>query len=150
MKKYLPLLALALSFEAQSCTFSYDTANTTITKVIKKSGGFDLKKFDTICPALNKANASLVLSGHATVLAGASIGWVSVRLKDKNSHVMNAATSSSTYANTSEASMDLAESLLYNAINDAIDSYDLEDAIEGLNKARRETFAQREAKSRTK
>jgi len=141
MKKYLPLLAFFLAMDAQACTLYRSTSSNTVVKLLAENG-WNAKKFDAICPKLNRANAELLIDGQATVLGGASVGWAVLMLKDRDSNVTTSDYSSkSTSMNTGVASMDTAEALLYSALNSALDAYNVDDALVSLDDARRKTRA---------
>ena len=141
MKKFLPLLALVLAMDAQACSISRSTSSDQIVRILKENG-WNSNNFDTVCAKLNRANAAILIDGDATVLAGASVGWAVLMLKDKDSNVTTSDFSSKTTSmNTSRASMDVAESLLYSALNNALDHYDVDKAIEALDAARSKTRA---------
>jgi len=141
MKKFLPLLAFVLAMDAQACGISRSTSSDLIVKLLKDNG-WNGSKFDTVCAKLNRANAALVIDGDATVLAGASVGWAVLMLKDKDSNIATSDYSSKTTSvNTNRASMDVAENLLYSALNNALDNYDVDKAIDALDAARSKTRA---------
>ena len=147
MKKFLPLLALVLAMDAQACSLSRATPNNEIARLLRENG-WGATKFKTVCEKVTRANAELLVDGNATVLGGASIGWAIVMLKDKNSNITTSDfASSSTYVNTRNVGMNVSSNLLYSALNDAVDAYDVDAAISSLDEARSKTRAALAAKA---
>jgi hypothetical protein len=116
---------LSLQSVANACNFK--TSDSEYTRnVIRQNGGYPIS--DKSCALLNKHGLRLQVTTDASVLAGASVGWASVRVLNQDNKVSNES-GSSTYVNTQVASTNKADELLYLAIRDAIDSLDFNKAI---------------------
>jgi hypothetical protein len=119
-----------------ACSVMYETATDVAYKAIAESG-WGFKNYAQVCKKLNAANASLLITGTTTVLHGVSISWASVSLRDKKLPIVaNSYGGRSTIANTTP-SMDMATRNLPQAINNAVDSMDLDRAIASLNEMRK-------------
>lgn len=128
MKKLiLSAILLAAVTSSYACTFT-DSLSEDIRAVIKNNGGSTLS--DKNCELLNSNNMGISISGKSTVLSNTSIGWAVVKIFDKKNNITSSASGVSTMANSSNASMDLANELVYAAIKNAIDSLDFQKAIQ--------------------
>lgn len=141
MKKALFAASVALLFSVSAhaeCTMSYH-ADQAILAAIKKSGGLELKNFDSLCQKLRRANARIHISAQAEVLNNNSIGWAEVSVLDaKTSIASTDFASTSTFVNAF-ASSDKAEQLMVQAAQDAIDNWrSLDDALTTLDRERRQ------------
>jgi hypothetical protein len=121
MKKILMLAAVAgFLGNAQACSVPNSTTDD-VRALVNEKGGWPIS--DAQCAILNKQNLLVNVSGTATVLSNASVGWALVTLVDPN-NIVSDAQRSSTYVNSSSASMDVAKGLLYSSIKDAIKGLD--------------------------
>lgn len=106
-------------------------------KVIQKNG-WNFENYNAVCGKLSRANASVVISGTASVLVGVSYGWAHLSVADKKTGLgitdfFSANTQIDTYA-----SQDKAEELLYAAINTAANDWtELDSALAVLEEKRR-------------
>lgn len=123
-KAFIAALLMAAAGSALACSVP-NASSTSMQQVIKQHGGWPIS--DEKCDFLNRHHLYMFVSGDSTVLSGASVGWVSVRLGDVN-NVTSDKSYSSTHVNSSQASQDVADDLLYNAVRDAIDGLDFDAA----------------------
>lgn len=134
-KKYILIIAAAFAFQAQACDVSFNTASQVVSKVLR-ANGWGFQNYEKVCAKLKKANVALVINGEAAVLNGTSIAWATANLKDLNTMVFtNEYGGVSTRYNT-HASAETAESILPTAINEAVNSMDIDKAIQSLNESR--------------
>lgn len=128
MKKLFVASCILLSIQSvASAACNFKTSDTEYTRnIIRQNGGYPIS--DAQCALLNKHKLRLQVTTDASVLAGASVAWASVRLLNENNRVSDAS-GSSTYVNTQVTSSNKADELLYLAIRDAITSLDFDKAI---------------------
>jgi hypothetical protein len=96
--------------------------------IIENNGGNSISTKN--CELLNNNNMGIIISGKSTVLSNTSIGWVVVKIFDKNNNITSATSSVSTGANSSYASMDKANELMYLSLKDALKKLDYQKAIQ--------------------
>lgn len=149
MKRLLPVLALCFAIEAQAstCIVNFTTGTPEVMDAMKKNG-WDFDNYHQVCTKLSKANASILLTGTATVLGGTSIAWVSAYVKDANSSIVTTNTGGISTRQNSHPSMDTAENLLHVAVNQAMNEIDFDKAIADLNAERRKARAVAAPKSK--
>lgn len=128
-KTFIAALLMAAAGSAMACSVP-NASGPTLQQVVKQHGGWPIS--DEKCEFLNRRHLYMFVAGDSTVLSGASVGWVSVRLGDVN-NVISDKSYSSTHVNSSQASQDVADDLLYNAIRDAIDGLDFDGAATQVN-----------------
>lgn len=97
---------------------------------------FDFKNYTAICERLNAENAGLLIMGDAGVLEGKSIAWAVVSLKDKNVSIFTSTASGSATRIGQQGTMDEAQAMLHQVIDDSVDRMDIEKAIASLNRER--------------
>jgi hypothetical protein len=141
-KKIIFSLSFAIScFNVNACSVNYNTATDEVQKSFHGHDGWTFKNYDAICEKLARANAKLLISGHATVLGGRSIAWVDVSLSDMKLPIT---TNSFGRLNTEineNASMDTAYAMLFESLNSAIEVMQFDNAINSLNEARQKVKA---------
>lgn len=148
MKKALVSLLLAsCAFSASACTVYFSTASDVVRKVVRTSDGWAFDDYDAICEKLREAGVELAISGDATVLGGRSIGWAAVSLKDRKLNIQSLAFGGSSTRTNDYASMDKAEVLLFEAINQAINSVDFDKALAALRRDRAQIRSAFQAKA---
>jgi hypothetical protein len=127
---------LAMVFiPAHACSVFHNTANDDVRNAVKKNGwGFD--NYEVVCEKLRKANAALAIHGGATVLSGKSIAWAAVGLKDMELMVYTDEYSGISTNVDDYASIDNAKNILMKSIDGAVNSMDIEKAIQSLEKSR--------------
>lgn len=136
MKKILPLFALMFAFEAHaSCTVYSSTSSSEVSATLD-AHGWGFKNYAQICAKLNQANAEFLVQANATVLGGRSIGWAAIAMKDRNSAITTAAYGGLATRLSVDAGMDVAANIMMEAINQAVDLTDIDQAIKSLNAAR--------------
>lgn len=118
-----------------SCETSY-TANNEIVRAVK-SNKWGFQNYDQVCQKMREANAEFLISGGATVLAGRSITWATVLVKDKDFNIVSTDYGGSSTQVDKIPGTDIAVRNYRLAINNAIDSVDLDRALEALDEARR-------------
>lgn len=140
------LVAIALSFAgigaaSAECFISFNTPYTVVSQSIKKTG-FNIKNYNKVCSRLKAANMELVIEGEGTVLAGVSVAWANVTVRDLATKVHTTkGAGASTRIDKGSASMPTAEAMLAVAIDSAIDSMELEEAIAAVDALRKKLKA---------
>lgn len=141
IKKFLAVAFLFPLVSAHAaCNVNFDSASDEVHKVVMRNG-WNFNKYDEICRRLTHERASLLINGHATVLGGQSIGWASVILKDAKLPIVTSAYGGTSTMSHTFASMDKAQELLYQSINDAVGNVDWDEAFAALNAARQSARA---------
>lgn len=123
-----------------NCSFNYTTASDEVFKIIKENNGFKLKNYDEFCKKLHNANAKIVVNGSSGVLASTSYGWANISVADnKFDNLIVTDFSSNNTVMHSYASNDHARKMLWEAINNALNSWneDLDKALAKLDQARK-------------
>jgi hypothetical protein len=140
MKKILifALLATTASLQASACSLDYFTAADVVKKVMARTRGWTFENYKVTCEKINRANATVIISGDAVVLNGISIAWSNVGLKDKRNNITSLAFSGSSTKTNSYASQDKAEDLLEESVNAGVYqlSVNLDKALARLDEAR--------------
>jgi hypothetical protein len=126
-KLIFSVILLAAATSSYAC-ISYYTADEKIMAIIENNGGNSISTKN--CELLNNNNMGIIISGKSTVLSNTSIGWVVVKIFDKNNNITSATSSVSTGANSSYASMDKANELMYLSLKDALKKLDYQKAIQ--------------------
>lgn len=123
MKKLVLSLLLFASSSSFACTFeSFEAPH--LREIINADGGYRLT--DNQCAFLNKNRLALDVSGEATVLAGVSVAWAIVRVRDATTGQVSDNHRYSTNVNAGTPSQDVAQQLFVNSVRDAIRTYDFE------------------------
>jgi hypothetical protein len=82
------ILAIALVASSipafANCEITYSSASIDVEKTFSGRDGWTINNYNTVCEKLKRANATLRLSGHSTVLGGVSVAGAFVGLKDKD------------------------------------------------------------------
>lgn len=117
---------------------SFSSAGGDVDRVLKQHV-WEINNYNAVCRKLNQANAALWINGMATVLDGKTIVWASASLRDMNLDVSTAAGGGKSIIINPSPSMDVARRILPEAINDAVNSIDIDKAIAGLNASRKRT-----------
>lgn len=140
IKKLIFSSIACASIYANACTVNYVTSEDVVIKVIGKyKWGFS--NYDAVCEKLRRANAVILVKGDATVLGNKSIAWATVNLKDGDLMIFTNSYGGNSTTVNGYASIDRAEQLLMQSINDAVDSMDVDSAIRSLNEARKKVRA---------
>lgn len=127
-------LAAACFGASATCSVSY-TADNSIVKMISQNG-WRITNYDALCSKLAKANAEIDITGRAVVLDGKSVSWATVTFKAKDLWIITPLGGSMRTVTNAYASQDRADEMLYDAINGAIDSLDIDKGLIALNEAR--------------
>lgn len=135
------LLALA-PMAAQTCVITSFSPQSVVHKVIDENL-WALEGYDKICTTMEKANAAFMIHGDATVLSGVSIGWANIGLRDRELPVYSDDLGRRSIRTNTNAGMDIAETLLHEAIMSAVQSMELGRALETLDAARAEVRSAR-------
>lgn len=109
-----------------------------VKEVIRASGGYPITEAQ--CKLLNEQNLALDVAGEAVVLNGVSVAWAVVSLVQVGSNIKSASYRNATQVNTSVASQDFADQMLFEAISKSIKSLDFWAAareIKGSARARK-------------
>ena len=93
---------------------------------MNQHGGYPIS--DAQCKFLNEQGLILVVRGQATVLSGVSVANANISLMSINGNVISDTYQVATRLNTSVASQDFANRLLYEAIGDSISGLDFSKA----------------------
>lgn len=141
--KFIPaaLLCLSAAFgvnAANACSITFYALNGQVSKSLKASGGFTAKNYDQVCAELNKANAQLLINTQNGVANGRAISYAYIMVMDRNLPIVNYRTMGGSAQLSPDASTARSEVLLAVAVNEAIESIDIDAAIEGLNQARKQ------------
>jgi hypothetical protein len=120
----LAMGTLAFAGSTFACTVPASLTPDT-NELIKWNNGWPIS--DAKCEFLVKNNLLLDVTTTQTVLSGASVGWASVRLVDKNNVASNQV-KSQTYVDSAKPGMDVAASLVISSQRDAIEWLDFEQA----------------------
>lgn len=126
-KLILSAILLATVTSSYACTISERTTPD-VRAIVVSNGGWPIS--DKNCALLNSNNMKLNVSAEATVLSNTSIGWSLVKISDKKNNIFSETNQYSTQANSSIASMDKANELMYLSIKNAIDTFDFQKAIQ--------------------
>ncbi|XLZ69997.1 hypothetical protein ABT364_26255 [Massilia sp. SR12] len=127
MKKIILAMAAISVFSSNASACKLNTFDTPLVReVVQQHGGWPIS--DEKCAVLNKYNLALFVSGQATVLSNTSIAWTEVKLTLPGLNIVSDKSQTSTYVNTSNASIATARDILYEAIRDAIVGLDFEGA----------------------
>jgi hypothetical protein len=138
MKKLIFLIFIAqLSMSTNACTILFESSSDDVVKVMSKSNGWELHNYFSICNKLNSENASLLITGDATVLMDRSVAWASVAVKDKSLNVYSNEWNGTSTKVSDFASVDTANAMLFDAIHEAVEKLVLEKALRSLNAARK-------------
>lgn len=127
----LGMMACAIAFanNAQACIVM-NSSSPDVRETVDQLGGWPIT--DAKCEFLKKRNLYLAVSATKTVLNGTSVGWASIRLLNKD-NVSSDASMRSTHVH-SEASMNVAEKMMYEALRDSIARLDFEVAANEVAK----------------
>ena len=137
---FAALLSLSAAFganAASACSITFYALNSQVTKSLKANGGFSAKKYDEVCSKLNRANAQLLINTQNGVANGRAVSYAYVMVMDRNLPIVNVFTMGGSAQLSEQATQNMSEVLLAVAINEAIDSIDIDAAIVGLNQARK-------------
>jgi hypothetical protein len=141
-----PLAAIVLSVAgigaaSAECFISYNTPYSVVSRSIDKTG-FNIKNYNKVCSRLKAANMELVIEGEGTVLVGVSVAWANVTVRDVATKVHTTKGSgASTRIDKGTASVPTAEAMLAVAIDNAIDSMNLDSAIAAVDALRKKLKA---------
>lgn len=122
------MLVSGMLFHATQAAAACSVLNSTtprVREIVGQQGGWPIS--NAKCEFLKKNNLYLNVKAESTVLAGSSVGWAVVSLVSED-NVASDETHSSTYVNSSVASMDRANQLTITALKDAINGLDFEKA----------------------
>lgn len=136
LKRISMTLAIAcLPVAAMGCTI--DSVSTTqVDLVLRKQGGLQFAKYQEVCEKLRSVDAGVEIHGLATVLQGKSIAWSVIFITDRNSRFAVGDASYTSTQTNDNASMDVAEALLYKGVISGISDWDVDAAIRILEKKR--------------
>lgn len=121
MKKALVAVLLVVSSSSYACSFkTSDTED--IREIVKQRGGYPIS--DEVCNFLNQQGLALSVTANSTVLAGVSTAWVVINLTKLKTGVVSDTYRYSTKVNTSVASQDTANAMLYEGIKETVAAFD--------------------------
>lgn len=141
LKQFVVIAAAAVSCNASAgCNVTSNFTAAVVEKALNKNG-WSFADYDKVCERLRRSNAALVIQGDATVLGGRSVAWAAVSLKDKDLPVATNSFGGSSLQINNYASIDKAEAILMDAINEAVNSMNVEKALQALNDARKQVKA---------
>ncbi len=127
MKKLILTIAAISGFSGSAFACSLRTLDTpTIREVVQRHGGWPIS--DEKCAVLNQNKLALFVTGQATVLSSVSIGWIELKLAHPDLNIVSDKVRYSTTVNSSKASIDAAEDLMYDSLRDAIAGLDFDAA----------------------
>ncbi len=131
-------LAAAAAPAQASCSINSLTASPAVNRVFKANNGYEFKNYDMLCAKLQKAQAQIVLVGSSGVLMNRSYAWVSIGVGDAtNGNIMTNDFATSRTTMNDYASADKADALLWEAINIALNEWEVDPAIAALQKVRK-------------
>lgn len=133
MKKFIfiALTMFAMLPAAQAdCNFTI-RADDDLKAVVDEQGGWPVG--EKACALLNSKNLELVVDNYATVLDGVSVASVHVTLGDKNLNIRSSSYYFATSVNAKQASMTVANDLLYNAVKIAVGKLDFDKAAREID-----------------
>ena len=137
IKKIFFICAALASFQAHACSAYVNSSSGEVWSALDNNvWGF--KNYNVVCEKLHKADAALLVYGHATVLGGKSISWAAVSLKDKNLEIYSNRHVGVSTKLSDNASIDAARSLLMESLNEAVSSIDIDKAIDALDESRKQ------------
>lgn len=140
LKPSLAAFAIALACIGSAhanCLINFTTPYTVVSQSLKKTG-FNIKNYEKVCARLAAANVELVIEGEGTVLAGVSVAWAGVTVRDRVTKVHTTdGAGASTRVDKGSASVPTAEAMLALAIDGAINSMDIEAAIATVQSLRK-------------
>ncbi|MFN4340920.1 MAG: hypothetical protein ACK4FE_02660 [Azonexus sp.] len=136
-KIFASMVLLVAVADVFACSVGAYSTSDKVLRSIQKYG-FSFNNYEEICKKLNDSNAELVISGSATVLAGNSIGWAAIGLKDKRAMVFTNSYGGLATQINGYASQDKAEELLAMAINEAINNTGFNKALSALDESRKQ------------
>lgn len=140
IKKSIVCCFAFASLAGHACTVFYSTSSSDVAKAIEQAGwGFD--NYAAVCERLRKAGASLEVQGMATVLHNRSVAWAAVGLKDKDMKVYTNDFGGLSTNTNDFASIDKANQMLMESINQAVNKMDIGKAIQSLNESRQQAKA---------
>lgn len=106
-------------------------------QIWKGQDGFVFKRdYDEFCGKLKKANAKLHFRSSITVLNNRSIAFVHINIADNNLPIETGEFSGTSTRISQTASMTEAYVMGWQALNEAIDEVQIDEAIDSLNQAR--------------
>jgi hypothetical protein len=107
-----------------------DVAPANVKEVVNANGGWPISAAK--CEYLNSQSLAIQVVGNATAIGNTSVAWTVVRVVDPNRNVTTSAAKAQTEVNTSLASQTQADSMMYDAIRQAIDGLDFRPAARQL------------------
>lgn len=121
MKKILVIALFVLSLPSYACSFiTSDTQS--IREVVRQHGGYPVS--DDVCNFLNKRGLALSVIADSTVLNGVSVAWVKIALSKPGTGIISDTSRVSTKVNTSVASQDHADDMLYDGIKEVTATFE--------------------------
>jgi len=143
MKKLFAALSLALMTTAASAECILNSTTPNELRPVLREKGWDLKNYDVICKKMKAAGAKFVITGKGTVFRGGSVAWAAVHLADIKTNIILTETYQSTTGLVVETSQLAADTLLLNALYNAVNSWeaDLDTGLAELAALKKKTFA---------
>jgi hypothetical protein len=135
MKKKSALLAgllALLSNSASACEINYVASNE-VARLIEADGRH-WKISDSACAIITKNKLSISILASNDVLSGASVAWAVVNIIQAKSRVISSASNRVTSVDTSNASTPRAQAMMLEVIEDAVNGFNIEKAVDGLSK----------------
>lgn len=126
-------LSLAVSFQIAhaACPSVPFHSNNSIEAVVNAHGGWPLTEAQ--CDLLNRNNLAINVIGSANVVDGVSIGWAVMTLIDEKTNITSDASHYAFRINKRDASDNVANNLLYKAIETDLEHFNWDKAVRQIN-----------------
>lgn len=134
------ILALAVVFAAgaaNACSISYYTLNDQVTRALTANNGFAFKNYNSVCEKLQKANARLLISSQNGVASQRAVAYAHVVVMDKKIPVVAFTVFGGSVQLNTDANTNKSESILADAVNEAIENLDIDAALKELAESRK-------------
>jgi uncharacterized protein YndB with AHSA1/START domain len=126
MKTLILTLLATIALPSLACTFT-STETPDLLKVIDEKGGYRVSEAQ--CLLMKRKKLSLLVSGAGIAFKDVAVGWSEVRLVDSSTGVTSSRFHNSTHVHTELSNQEIAKSMLYGAVTDAIAGLDFEAAV---------------------
>lgn len=124
-------LAVSVNIAHAACPSVPFQSNNSIEAVVNAHGGWPLTEAQ--CDLLNRNNVAIKVIGSANVVDGVSLGWAVVMLIDEKMNITSNATHYAYRINKRDASDNVANNLLYKAIETDLENFNWDNAMRQIN-----------------
>ena len=125
MKTLIFSLLAAIALPSIACTFT-SAESPDLLKIIDENGGYRVTEAQ--CLRMERKKLSLHVSGAGIAFKGVAVGWSEVRLVDSSTGITSSRYHNATHVNTEQSNQEVAKSMLFGAVTDAIAGLDFEAA----------------------